>query len=248
MYIQGLGTTYGETSPYTAPKKELGRDEFLTLLIEQLKHQDPLKPLESTEFTAQLAQFNSLEQLFAVNENLTGIQEMLYNQDKENILELIGKTVKANDNTIHIEDGSTVSGSYTLEEAADVAVSVYDSNGLEIRRLYPGWQDAGEYDVAWDGRDNSGEVVEDGIYTFEVTAKDEAGNYVDANTYISGEVTGVTYQYGIPYLMIGDLLIGTNNTIIEVTKTEPEDTATVAEGTERYRPRVRRHELITNNE
>jgi len=139
-------------------------------------------------------------------------------------------------------------GSYTLEEAADVAVSVYDSNGLEIRRLYPGWQDAGEYDVAWDGRDNSGEVVEDGIYTFEVTAKDEAGNYVDANTYISGEVTGVTYQYGIPYLMIGDLLIGTNNTIIEVTKTEPEDTTTVAEGTERYRPRVRRHELITNNE
>ena len=248
MYIQGLGTTYGEAPSYSAPKKELGRDEFLTLLIEQLKHQDPLKPLESTEFTAQLAQFNSLEQLFEVNENLTGIQEMLYNQDKENILELIGKTVKANDNTIHIEDGSTVSGSYTLEEAADVTVSVYDGNGFEIRILYPGWQDAGEYDVVWDGRDNSGEVVEDGIYTFEVTAKDEAGNYVDANTYISGEVTGVTYQYGIPYLMIGDLLIGTNNTIIEVTKTELKDTATVAEGTERYRPRMRRHVLITNND
>lgn len=248
MYIEGLGTTYGETSPYTAPKKELGRDEFLTLLIEQIKHQDPLKPLESTEFTAQLAQFNSLEQLFGVNENLTSIQEMLYNQDKENLLELIGKTVKANDNTIHIEDGSTVSGSYTLEEAADVTVSIYDGNGFEIRRLYPGWQDAGEHDVAWDGRDDGGEVVEDGIYTFEVTAKDEAGNYVDANTYISGEVTGVTYQYGIPYLMIGDLLIGTNNTIIEVKKTEPEDTTTVAEGTERYRPRMRRHVLITNND
>jgi flagellar basal-body rod modification protein FlgD len=248
MYIQGLGTTYGETPSYTAPRKDIGKDEFLTLLIEQLKHQDPLNPLESTEFTAQLAQFNSLEQLFGVNDNLTGILEALYNQGEEDLLELIGKTVKANDNTILIEGGSTVSGSYTLEEAADVTISIYDSNGFEIRGLFPGRQDAGEYDIVWDGRDNSGEMVEDGIYTFEVTAKDEAGNDVAANTYISGEVTGVTYQYGIPYLMIGDLLVGTNNTIIEVKKTEPEDTTTVAEGTERYRPRIRRHEFITNNE
>jgi len=234
MYIEGLGTTYGETPSYTAPRKEIGRDEFLTLLIEQLKHQDPLNPLKSTEFTAQLAQFNSLEQLFGVNDNLTGILEALYNQGEEDLLELIGRTVKANDNTILIKDGSTVSGSYTLEEAADVTISIYDSNGFEIRGLYPGRQDAGEYDVAWDGRDNSGEMAEDGIYTFEATAKDEAGNDVAANTYISGEVTGVTYQYGIPYLMIGDILISTNNTIIEVTKT-------AAEGTERYRPRIRRH-------
>jgi len=232
MYIEGLETTYGETSPYTNPKKELGRDEFLTLLIAQLKYQDPLSPLESTEFTAQLAQFNSLEQLFGVNDNLIGILEMLNNQNKENILELIGKTVKANDNTILIDDGSPVCGSYTLEEGADVTISIYDSNGFEVRRLQPGRQDAGEHDVAWNGRDNSGEMVEDGIYTFEVTARDEAGNYVTANTYISGEVTGVTYQYGIPYLMIGDVLISTNNTIIEVTKTEPEDTETEPEDTE----------------
>jgi len=236
MLIEELGTTYnylsGETSPYTNPKKELGRDEFLTLLIAQLKYQDPLSPMESTEFTAQLAQFNSLEQLFEVNENLAGIQQILYNQDKENLLELIGKTVKASDNTILIDAGSIVSGSYTLEEGADVTISIYDSNGYEIRRLQPGRQDAREHDVAWDGRDNSGEIVEDGIYTFEVTARDEAGNYVAVNTYISGEVTGVTYQYGIPYLMIGDILISTNNTIIEVTETVAEDTETVAEDPE----------------
>jgi len=225
IYIQNsfLG---GEASPYTSPKKEVGRNEFLTLLLAQLKYQDPLSPMESTQFTTQLAQFNSLEQLFSVNENLIGIREMLSSQDKENLLELIGKTVKASDNTILIEDGGIVSGSYTLEDAADVTISIYDSNGFEIRRLYVSGQDAGEYDVAWDGRDNSGEMVEDGIYTFEVNAEDEAGKYVDANTYISGEVTGVTYQYGIPYLMIGDILIGTNNTIIEVTKTVAEDTET----------------------
>jgi len=219
MSIEGVGTTYGETSSYTNPKKELGKEDFLTLLVEQLKHQDPLNPMESTEFTAQLAQFSSLEQLFGMNENLGGIREVLSNQNKENLLELIGKTVKADDNTILIKDGNAASGSYVLEDAADVAISVYDGNGIEIRSLYPGRQDAGEYDVTWDGKDNSGEMVEDGIYTFEITAINEAGNYVTANTYISGEVTGVTYKYGIPYLIIGDTLVSSNNAIIEVTKT-----------------------------
>jgi len=224
IYIQN--SFLGGQTPYTSPKKEVGRNEFLTLLLAQLKYQDPLSPIESTQFTTQLAQFNSLEQLFGVNENLTGIQEMLYSQDKENLLELIGKTVKASDNTIFIEDGGIVSGSYTLEDAADVTITIYDSNEFEIRRLYVSDQDAGEHDVAWDSRDNSGEIVEDGIYTFAVNAEDEAGKYVEANTYISGEVTGVTYQYGIPYLLIGDILIGTNNTIIEVTKTVADDTET----------------------
>jgi flagellar basal-body rod modification protein FlgD len=226
MFIEGIGTTHEETSSYTTPKKELGKEDFLTLLVEQLKHQDPLNPLESTEFTAQLAQFSSLEQLFGMNENLTGIQEMLYSQNKENLLELIGKTVKADNNTILVKDNSLVSGSYMLEEGADVTISIYDSNGFEIRKLYPGRQDAGEYDVIWDGKDNSGEMVEEGTYTFEVIAKDDAGNYVTSSTYTSGEVTGVTYQYAFPYLKIGDILISTNNTIIEVTKTEAENTET----------------------
>ena len=218
MYIEGLGTTYGETSSYTTTKK-LDQEDFLKLLFEQLKHQDPLNPMESTEFTAQLTQFSSLEQLFAMNENLTGIQTMLSNQDRENLLELIGKTVKADDNTILIKDGGSASGSYLLQDRANVTISIYDSNGFEIRTLNLGTQDAEEYDVEWDGRDESGDIVEDGIYTFEVIAKDDAGNYVTASTYTSGEVTGVTYQYGIPYLMIGDILVSTNNTIIEVTKT-----------------------------
>jgi len=219
MFIEGVGTTYGETSSYASPKKELGKEDFLRLLVEQLKHQDPLNPMESTEFTAQLAQFSSLEQLFGMNENLAGIREVLSNQDKENLLELIGKTVKADDNTILIKDGNSASGSYVLEDAADVAISVYDGNGIEIRRLYPGRQDAGEYDVVWDGKDSTGEMAEDGIYSFEITATNEAGNYVTANTYISGEVTGVTYQYGIPYLIIGDTLVSSNNSIIKITKT-----------------------------
>jgi flagellar basal-body rod modification protein FlgD len=70
MYIDTIGTTYQETSPSATAKKELGRDDFLTLLVAQLKHQDPLNPLESTEFTSQLAQYSSLEKLFNIDQNL----------------------------------------------------------------------------------------------------------------------------------------------------------------------------------
>jgi flagellar basal-body rod modification protein FlgD len=70
MFIEGFGATYGETSSSAAPEMELGREDFLTLLVAQLKHQDPLNPLESAEFTSQLAQYSSLEQLFKIDGNL----------------------------------------------------------------------------------------------------------------------------------------------------------------------------------
>jgi flagellar basal-body rod modification protein FlgD len=62
MFIEGFGATYGDTSSSSAPKMELGKEDFLRLLVAQLQHQDPLNPLESAEFTSQLAQYSSLEQ------------------------------------------------------------------------------------------------------------------------------------------------------------------------------------------
>jgi flagellar basal-body rod modification protein FlgD len=231
--INGGSGLFGEgLSSSTESQEGLGKSEFLTLLLTQLKNQDPLNPLESTEFTAQLAQFNSLEQLFSVNENLSDIQEMLYSQERENLLGLIGKTIKADDNTILIKDGDILPGSYSLEEAAEVSIAIYDSNGFEVRTLSPGTLDAGEYDLSWDGRDESGQIVEDGLYTFEVTARDEAGNYVTAHTYFTGEVTGVTYEYYTPYLMIGEKLVSADNTIIEVSNPAQGDTDTVTDEAE----------------
>lgn len=217
MYINGLGTTYGETSPYTSPKKDLGRDEFLTLLITQLKNQDPLSPLESSDFTAQLAQFSSLEQLFGMNETLANIQNTLRAQESGNVLDYIGKVVKTYDNTVFIKEGNMESNAFTLEDGADATIFVYNSEGIEVRRIYAGWKEAGEHDLVWDGRDSSGNLVSDGIYFFEVEAIDENGFIVPYDAYLTGEVTGVTYQNSIPYLMIGNKLVAPGN-VIEVTK------------------------------
>jgi flagellar basal-body rod modification protein FlgD len=226
MSIEALSTGFGtssvsnENTSSNSGTEELGKDEFLKLFIAQIQYQDPLNPLDSAEFTAQLAQFSSVEQLYGMNGKLGNIEETMNNQSEQrDNLGYIGKTVKADDNTMNVDNGTVQSGSYNLDGSGYVTIDVYDSDGVIVRTFYKGWEDKGEHDVNWDGRDDSGALSGDGSYTFEVTARDEDGFYVPSNTYISGEVTGITYQDGQPYLMIGDKIINDNNNIIEVTQT-----------------------------
>jgi flagellar basal-body rod modification protein FlgD len=207
-----------EASPTNdAPKDSLGRNEFLTLLIAQLKNQDPLNPMEGQEFASQLAQFSSLEQLFDVNENLTGIKGSLQSTEGDQALDYIGKIIKAKDNAISKSGDQVDACAYSIEERANVMISIFNDKGIEVRSVYTGWEDPGEHGFDWDGRNNAGVLEVDGNYTFEVRAVDESGLPVSATTYMTGEVTGVSYQGGITYLMMGDRLV-TPDKAIEVRK------------------------------
>jgi flagellar basal-body rod modification protein FlgD len=224
MAIGALEPTYREIPSWETSEKrktedETGMNRFLTMLVAQLKNQDPLNPLDGTDFTAQLAQFSSLEQQFDMNANLVGIQSALSAQEKGNVIDYIGKIVKTSDNTVLAAGGQADSGVYTLSDRAEVTIRVYDDQGVEVRKIYKGWQDAGEYDLDWDVRDEKGDLVADGAYSFEIEAKDDQGLVVSSHAYANGEVTGVTYQAGLPYLMVGDRVVSPSN-IVEVTKTE----------------------------
>jgi len=196
-----------ESSSFADSKVSEGKDQFLTLLVAQIKNQDPLKPMETTEFTSQLAQFSSLEQQFDMNKSLMEIKESLAVRENGNILDFIGKTVKTGDNSIFINDGDASAGVFNLQDRADVVISVYDEAGLEVGRIYEGWKDAGEHDFVWDGRADNGDKLSDGFYTYQADARDEKGYSVPCDTYFAGKVTGVTYETGDPYLMIGNKLV-----------------------------------------
>ncbi len=197
-----------EFSDQTKKKNDaLGEDAFLIMMVAQIQNQDPLNPLDGTDFTAQLAQFSSLEQQLNMNGSLEAILKSLDGNFQDNFLDYIGKNITSEDNTISIEDGKVSSGSYTIEESADIMIVVYDSDGQEISRLYPGNHDAGTYSINWNGHDSTGEMVQDGRYTYEVMATGSRGEYIPVKTTISGIVTGVTYKYGIPYLEVEGGLI-----------------------------------------
>ena len=173
--------------------------------------------MESTEFTSQLAQFNSLEQLINVNDALAEIKNSLSVQGKDNPLDYVGRNVKAVSNTITLKDQLAEGGSYLLDEDAQVSITLYDEQGLEVRRMDGGWQGKGEHGISWDGKDSAGRDLQDGAYTFEVQARNASGGSVSAQGYTFGEVTGVKYQNGEPVLMVGNRMIQQEN-IIEVTK------------------------------
>jgi flagellar basal-body rod modification protein FlgD len=210
MYVNELLPTNNQSvnaGVETSRETELGRDAFLRLLVAQLEHQDPLNPMESSEFTAQLAQFSSLEQLFNINENLEVIKGTESEQGTENLLDYIGKEVKSDQNNITVYDGNSTKGSYSLAEPGHVIISIFNSAGTEIRTIYKQDQASGEYDFYFDGKDNNGYQVSDGEYTFTVQAFDNEGLPIVVDSGLSGEVTAVTYQGDTPYLVVGDQLL-----------------------------------------
>jgi len=190
----------------------LGRDDFLTVLVAQLQHQDPLNPMDSQDFTAQLAQFSQLEAQFNTNETLDKIANSLEQQGGKNAESYLGKEVTASVDTIDLADGKAVGGFYTIKDAADITVSIYDDSGKEVKTLSVGQKDAGTYPIEWDGKDKDGSVVSDGAYKYAVKALTASG-YAPVTTTISGKVDSLFYQGDKTFLMVNGVLAGADSVI-----------------------------------
>jgi flagellar basal-body rod modification protein FlgD len=186
----------------------LGKDDFLTLLVAQLQNQDPLNPMESTEFTAQLAQFSSLEQLYNVNDNLSDLGNNQLAMNNAQAVTMIGKSAWAYGNVIQQSGSGSAEIHFGLGgEAQETMVNIYSAEGDFVRTIEAGALNAGEHSVSWDGINESGQRVPDGYYQFEVLAGDVSGARVPAQTFIVGKVTGVTFDNGMAQLLINDLSI-----------------------------------------
>ena len=186
----------------------LAKDDFLSLLITQLKNQDPLSPMDNTEFTAQMAQFSSLEQLFNVNDNLLGLQALTASVSNTQALTLIGKEVVAEGDSVYMENGESSSISFNLAESAtSVSIHITNSAGEVVRTINQGSMSEGQHEVTWDGTVGGGGTAPDGLYGYVVDAVDSNGNQVEADTYIRGVVDAISMDNGISYAHIGDVKI-----------------------------------------
>jgi flagellar basal-body rod modification protein FlgD len=203
--VSGISTT-GIAAAADAAKASqgLGKDAFLTLLITQLQNQDPLNPADSTEFTAQLAQFSSLEQLSNVNKNLETLSLYQASINNAQAVSFIGKDIVARGDTLEVTSGQPAPCEFELGAAAKtVVVSVYDAAGNFVRDLRSGSMEAGKQSLNWDGKDLSGNMVASGAYTFKVQAEAADGAKVPVTTYLKGTVSGVFFKNGVTYLSVG---------------------------------------------
>jgi flagellar basal-body rod modification protein FlgD len=220
MAISALSAATGGTTAAASStsKTTMGKDAFLTLLITQLQHQDPLNPADSTEFTAQLAQFSSLEQLNNVNENLSALKLYQASINNAQAVSFIGKDIVATGNSVEARSGQTVACEFDLAKPAQkVVVSVYDATGAFVKDVVATGLTAGRQTVSWDGRDRGGNTVADGTYTFEVQAEGSGKEAVAATTYTRGTVAGVSFQDGVTYLAVGNRRVAIGD-VVQVTQ------------------------------
>jgi flagellar basal-body rod modification protein FlgD len=213
------GVTSMESNNQSVERSDsLGKDAFLNLLVTQLQYQDPLNPMDSADFTSQLAQFSSLEQLNNINESLGYLG--LYNASINNsqTVSFIGKTVVATGDSIYLNDEEAVNLNFDLNgDASNVIVYVYDDNNTLVKTIEAGSMNSGEQSVTWDGTDNEEQKLSAGKYSFEVVATNTNGDLLETTTYTSGKVTGVIFRDGTTYLLLDDLEIPVGN-VIKVTE------------------------------
>lgn len=175
----------------------LGKDDFLKMLVTQLRHQDPLNPMDGTEFASQLAQFSSLEQLSNMNTNLEdsiGMNQLL-TQAISNTMSasLIGKEVRATATTFTFS-GGTVRLGYTLpQNAKSAVVKVFDQNNKLVATI-AGGTTKGDQEVTWKYKDSEGKALTAGTYKFTVEAVDEKGGTLQASQFVYGTVSAIRFK------------------------------------------------------
>ncbi len=197
--IEGI-LPHAESNTPTTPasaQETLGKDDLLRLLVAQLKAQDPLNPTEATEFTAQLAQFSSLEQMTNINSTLEELVAAQQAMGNASLISLIGKQVDIPGNSFEHTQGTTTNLSYSLNsEAASTQIEIYNAAGSLVNTLNgPGAE--GSNLIAWNGRDSQGNALGAGLYTFKVRATDSNGATVSAQTFTTGLVTDVLFEDGV---------------------------------------------------
>ncbi len=212
MAVQNVSNT-SPVSPLqqasgVSSSEQISQDDFLKLLITQLQNQDPLNPMDDQQFATQLATFNMLDQLVNINGTLSNMQASQTLGSQIGAISLIGRNITANGSSVVLNGTGSASVAYKLgANAARTVIQIQDSSGNLLRSIQSDNQKAGDQQILWDGKDNSGNQVGPGVYTFGVTAFDSNGNPVGVTTQIQGTATGVNLSGSAPSVNIGALEI-----------------------------------------
>lgn len=186
-------------------KSDLGKEDFLTLLVAQLSNQDPMNPTDDKEFVSQLSEFSSLEQLTNISGGIDEMNSSTSRQEMISAVSFIGKDVRANGYGLSKQDGTTSSLYFSMTEpVASGFINIYDPNMNLIRTESIGTKQPGNYEYQWDGKDYKGADLADGVYSVAMYAEGLDGKPVLVSTEVSGKVAGVQTEGTAQYLRLSD--------------------------------------------
>ncbi len=220
--ISPIPTDANGVAQTTGSAQTLGKDDFLALLVAQLQYQDPLEPMDNTEYVSQLAEFSSLEQMQNIADATEQSNEWSYlqMQSLNNVMAsgFIGKEVKAEYSDIYYDTSSNPVISYTTSQYADeIEFEIYNDKGTLVRTLTKDDVKPGTGTIEWDGTNSSGNRVDEGYYSIQASAQGSAGNEFTPQLSLVGIVSAVVYRDGAAYLTVNgtELALGAISSIGE---------------------------------
>jgi flagellar basal-body rod modification protein FlgD len=197
--INGSGTKTSSTS--TTADME---NRFLTLLMTQIKNQDPLNPMDNAAVTTQLAQLNTVNGIEKLNTTLSQLLSGYNEAQGMQAAGIIGKNVMVAGNILPLANGQAVGGAMLDSKADAVTLTVKNAAGKIVQTESLGAKDAGTFYFSWDGKDADGNKLADGNYTFTVDATAN-GKKVTATAMQIGTVSAVARSNGGFVLDLGSL-------------------------------------------
>ncbi len=196
--VSTTGSTSNSSSAQSTNNQIMGKDDFMKMMVAQLQHQDPLNPMDGTQFASQLAQFSTLEQMQNLNTTMTAAvnanAQLTQSVNNTLVATLIGRNVKLDGNSVALNGQSSVSLGYNLpSEAQSVSVDIYNSSGALVKTIADCSTNKGDNKLSWNLTDNNGNKLADGNYTFKVSAKSYDGSDMTTTSFKIGAVTGVKF-------------------------------------------------------
>ena len=181
---------------------ELQLEDFLDLMVTELTHQDPFKPMENSELASQISQFATVSGIDELNTRFSDLSGSLLSDQSLQAANLIGRSVLVPLGGGYLETGGSIDGVVGLNDpASDVTVSVYNAGGALVREIELGTQTKGEVRFSWDGTTDTGEYAPAGQYQVSVRA---SMNGEEFSPYVltEAEVSSVSIGSGVQGLAL----------------------------------------------
>lgn len=196
------GATTNSTDATTG-SQPMDKEAFLKLLVAQISHQDPLSPMEGTEFVTQLSQFAIVEQSIAQSSKLDTLSTQIGGVANNEATSLVGKRVTIRGHDLAFDGVTATSAAVTLDDPAQkVSADILDANGKVVRTIDIGSRPEGACTITWDGKDNAGNALPKGTYSVKVRATAADGTTVNTTQTVTGTVTKISFEKGYPELTL----------------------------------------------
>lgn len=194
--LNALGLSIGASGTNQSRPSEDSDDTFMTLMMTQLKNQDPFQPLESGEFLSQLAQFETASGISGIQTGLNNLAASMFSNQVLESATLVGQTVFAELSEANLTAGGTIEGAIDVPAGSSaVVLEVKDSAGQLVRRIDLGQMPAGRQNFVWDGLDQTGQALPDGAYTLSANINTGDDTY-SGRVLLADQVRSVTLGGG----------------------------------------------------